>query len=107
MRKYSDGSPLWSNDLVDVLGQKQRVLSGKHLKFNTGWGRHSSPGKQGFGTVQINMMIRLCFGKAMKPQGCYDLDARELTEVGRFLIQAAVGHTAGVSQTSFFAEFSF
>ena len=67
------------------------------MKFNTGWGLHSTPGHQGFGTVQINMMIRLCFGQSIKPKGCYDLDARELTEVGRFLIQAAVGYTAGVS----------
>ena len=71
-------------------------MSGKPMRFNTGWGMHSSPGNQGFGTVQINMMVRLCFGKSLKPQGCYDLDARELTEVGRFLIQAAVGYTAGV-----------
>ena len=67
------------------------------MRFNTGWGQHSRSGRQGFGTVQVNMMVRLCFGKGMKPTGRYDMDTREISSIGRFFVQAAVETAKNVS----------
>ena len=58
--------------------------------MNTGWGQHSEPGCQGFGTVQVNMMLRLFFGKSVKPQGCYTIDVTDVTSIGRFFVHVAM-----------------
>ena len=63
----------------------------------TGWGQHSAQGHQGYGTVQVNMMIRLLYGKGQKPAKVYDLDVREMTNTGKILVALAEATCAGVS----------
>ena len=89
MISFLDVSMGWTDDSVSVIGRPQYASGGKQSRFNTGWGQHSTPGHQGYGTVQVNMMIRLCFGKGVKPSSRYDLDARELSNIGRLFIQIA------------------
>ena len=61
----------------------------KQMKLLTGWGQHSSPGNQGLGTVQANMFIRLLYGKGYKPSKEYELDVRDMTNLGKLLVYLA------------------
>ena len=59
------------------------------MKLLTGWGQHSTPGNQGLGTVQTNMLIRLLYGKGQKPSKEYELDVRDMTNIGKLLVYLA------------------
>lgn len=59
------------------------------MSFLTGWGQHSTPGNQGLATVQVNMLTRLFFGRGQLPIAVYNLDVRELTDLGHLLIEIA------------------
>ena len=68
------------------------------MRFLTGWGQHTrNPANQGLSTVQVNMLIRLLYGRSLKPSGDYVLDARDMTDIGYLLVAIAEQTASNVS----------
>ena len=73
----------------------------------TGFGIHSTPGKQGESTVMVHSMLRLFFGQVQKPLGSYSIDVTEVTNFGRLLISVSEQVQINVSVITFIESNEF